>query len=81
MLWCGFAALFLVGLVVVAVVKQWVLVWWCLILLVVVWLRERERERDTHREAVTEFREKRDCNDQRKALATFALYFKRTSHN
>jgi len=41
----GFAALFLVGLVVVAVVKQWVFVWWCLLLLVVLWLRERESER------------------------------------
>ena len=43
--------------------------------------RERERERDRDREAVTEFREKKDCNDQIKALATSALYFKKTSHN
>lgn len=41
---CGdgeFAALFLVGLV---VLKQWVFVWWCLLLLVLLWLRERARE-------------------------------------
>ena len=36
---------------------------------------------EREREAVTEFREKKDCNDQIKALATSALYFKKTSHN
>ena len=48
----GFAALFLVRLVVVMLVKQWVFVWWCLLLLVVLWLRKRVRE------VVTKIRER-----------------------